>query len=50
MQLTFEFLNETLMRWDDLDEAARAECMEKLARLIANAAFPDQEKEENDHD
>jgi len=43
-------MNETLLRWEDLDEAARAEFMEKLARLIAKAAFPDQEKEENDDD
>ena len=50
MQLTFEFLRETVSKWQDLDEAARAECMDKLARLIARAAVPDQGKEENHDD
>ncbi len=50
MQLTFEFLDETVLRWEDLDEAARVEFMEKLARVIARAAFPDPGREENDDD
>ncbi len=50
MQLTFEFLDETVLRWEDLDEAARAEFMEKLARVIARTAFPDPGREENDDD
>ncbi len=50
MQLTFEFLKETVLRWDDLNKAARDEFVEKLARVIARATFPDQEKDEERDD
>ena len=45
-QLTFEFLKETVLRWEDLDEAARV----KLARVIAKAVLPDRERGENEND
>lgn len=50
MQLTFEFLKEEVLRWEDLDDAARTEFLERLARMIAKAAFPDQGMEGNDDD
>lgn len=50
MQLTFEFLNEDMLRWEDLDETARTEFLERLARIIAKAVFPDQEMEGSDDD
>ncbi len=50
MQLTFEFLNEAVLPWEDLDETARTELVERLARVIAKAAFADQEMEGSDDD
>lgn len=49
-QLTFEFLKETVLRWEDLDETARVKLVEKLARVIAKAVLPDREKGENEND
>lgn len=38
------------IHWEALDETQRAEVVEKLARLIAKAAFPDAQEEETEDD
>ena len=49
-QLTFEFLKETAVRWEDLDEAAREKFVGKLAQVIAKTNSPDREKGEKEND
>ena len=49
-QLTFEFLREAVLEWDDLDDTARRLLVEKLARVIAKAVMEAPEKGENEND